>query len=193
MPAQAGNDRLYIEMGAAAPEERAYTAGVTGWPVEPGNDKGTTRRRSVVRLILVPGLLLIGLLLSGIGSPAKAAEGTAEGDETAPSLPEPTDASLRNRERQALIAFYEALGGPDWIQRDFWGSDRPVSNWHGVETDADGRVVRLTIYDNNLTGELSPAICALERLHTLHLSFNKISGSLPDELGDCRALKNLWL
>ena len=54
-------------------------------------------------------------------------------------------------------------------------------------------MVRLTIYDNNLEGQLSAAICRLERLHTLHLSFNKISGALPDELGACRALKNLWL
>ena len=109
------------------------------------------------------------------------------------SLPEPRDVVLRERERRALITFYEALGGPDWIERDFWGSDRPVGEWHGVTTDADGRVVQLTIYDNNLTGALSPAICQLQRLHTLHLSFNKISGALPDGLGECRALKNLWL
>jgi hypothetical protein len=32
-----------------------------------------------------------------------------------------------------------------------------------VKTDAEGRVVRLTIYDNNLEGQLSPAICRLER------------------------------
>jgi hypothetical protein len=25
---------------------------------------------------------------------------------------------LRDRERQALMVFYEALGGPDWIERD---------------------------------------------------------------------------
>ena len=46
-------------------------------------------------------------------------------------LPEPKDAALRDSERRALMAFYEALGGPDWIQRDFWGSDRPVGEWHG--------------------------------------------------------------
>ena len=111
----------------------------------------------------------------------------------AKSLPEPKDAAVRERERRALIEFYEALGGPDWIERDFWGSDRPVGEWHGVTTDADGLIVQLTIYDNNLTGALSPAICQLQRLHTLHLSFNKISGALPDKLGECRALKNLWL
>ena len=32
---------------------------------------------------------------------------------------------MRARERAAIIAFYNAMGGPDWIQRDFWGSDRP--------------------------------------------------------------------
>jgi len=117
-------------------------------------------------------LLAIGLLLLGMCSSRVEAQ-TAN---TAKSLPEPTDVVLRERERRALIEFYEALG-----------------EWHGVATDADGRVVQLTIYDNNLTGPLSAAICRLERLHTLHLSFNKISGALPDRLGECRALKNLWL
>ncbi len=109
------------------------------------------------------------------------------------SLPEPKNNAVRERERQALIEFYRAQGGPDWIEREFWGSDRPVGDWHGVTTDADGYVVQLTIYDNNLTGPLSPAISRLERLHTLHLSFNKISGAVPEQLGECRALKNLWL
>lgn len=113
--------------------------------------------------------------------------------ETPKSLPEPKNAALRERERKALITFYEALGGPDWIERDFWASDRPVGEWHGVTTDTDGQVVQLTIYDNNLTGAMSAAICQLSRLHTLHLSFNKISGSLPEQLGECRALKNLWV
>jgi len=137
-------------------------------------------------------LLLTRLFLAGLALPAKAADPSA-GDAAETSLPEPADPDVRAREREALITFYEALGGPDWIQRDFWGSDRPVGEWHGVETDSEGRVVRLTIYDNNLVGALSPAICQLERLHTLHLSFNKISGPLPEALGACRALKNLWL
>jgi hypothetical protein len=131
----------------------------------------------------------IGLLLLGI----VCSNAVAQTGNTPKALPEPTDAALRERERKALIEFYEALGGPDWIERDFWGSDRPVGEWHGIETDAEGRVVRLTIYDNNLTGPMSAAICRLEKLHTLHLSFNKISGALPDKLGECRALKNFWV
>jgi len=128
------------------------------------------------------------LLLSAFGSSA-----FTQKSDTVKSLPEPRDAAVRERERRALVEFYEALGGPDWIERDFWGSDRPVGEWHGVTTDADGYVTVLTIYDNNLIGPMSAAICRLERLHTLHLSFNKISSALPDKLGDCRALKNLWV
>ncbi len=141
---------------------------------------------------MLPALLAFGLWLCGGASLAPASEGKTGAGQT-PSLPEPKDPALRDGERQALIVFYQALGGPDWLQRDFWGSDRPVGEWHGVETDADGRVVRLTIYDNNLEGSIPPETCRLERLHTLHLSFNKIGGRLPDALGDCRAMKNLWL
>ncbi len=132
--------------------------------------------------------LIALLLLTAFVSPA-----LTQKPDPAKSLPEPRDAAVRERERRALTEFYEALGGPDWIERNFWGSDRPVGEWHGVTTDADGYVTVLTIYDNNLIGAMSAAICRLERLHTMHLSFNKISGAMPDKLGDCRALKNFWV
>ncbi len=139
-------------------------------------------------------VIVIGLLLLVVFCPhAENYISVAQTDEKPKSLPEPRDKALRERERRALIEFYEALGGADWIERDFWGSERPVGEWHGVTTDADGYVVQLTIYDNNLTGPLSPAICQLQRLRTLHLSFNKISGELPERLGECRSIKNLWL
>jgi Leucine rich repeat len=134
-------------------------------------------------------LLAIAIFLVGLF----CATALGQTSDTPKPLPEPKDPAVRESERRALVEFYEALGGPDWIERDFWGSDKPVGEWHGVTTDAEGRVVQLTIYDNNLTGPLSPAVCRLERLHTLHLSFNKIAGALPEKLGDCRALKNLWV
>jgi Leucine-rich repeat (LRR) protein len=131
----------------------------------------------------------ISLVFFCFGLPNAVAQKIAPG----PPLREPKEAAVRDRERQALIEFYEALGGADWIEREFWGSDRPVGEWHGVTTDAEGHVVKLTVYDNNLTGELPGAVSRLEYLQTLYLSFNKISGALPDKLGECRALQNLWL
>ena len=35
---------------------------------------------------------------------------------------------LRATASESLRRIYEALGGPDWIQRDFWGSDKPSVN-----------------------------------------------------------------
>jgi Leucine-rich repeat (LRR) protein len=143
---------------------------------------------SHTRSIANRSLLFAVLLLALCGTHTFAQEST-----NAKPLPEPRDPAVRERERKALTEFYNALGGPDWIERDFWGSDRPVGEWHGVTTDSEGYVVQLTIYDNNLTGPLSAAVCRLERLHTLHLSFNKITSQLPDGLGQCRALRNLWI
>jgi len=140
----------------------------------------------------MPGMrraFALGLVLFNLG----LANGVAQKIGPGTPLREPKDAAVRARERQALIEFYEALGGPDWIEREFWGSDRPVGEWHGVTTDAEGHVVKLTVYDNNLTGQLPGAVSRLEYLQTLHLSFNKISGAMPDKLGECRALQNLWL
>jgi hypothetical protein len=161
----------------------------TGWPKR--CMPNTVLRCSGSLRGLVASLLAIGLFLLGMW--CSPAEIYAQKADTPTSLPEPRDPASRERERRALMEFYDALGGPDWIERDFWGSDRPVGQWHGVKTDADGFVVTLTIYDNNVTGALSPAICKLQRLQTLHLSFNKLSGQLPDGLVECRALKNLWL
>jgi Leucine-rich repeat (LRR) protein len=144
---------------------------------------------------LIAALGLLGAAVVAWSPSVSLAQGYdyTAGRPAAKSIPEPTDPVVRGRERKALMTFYTALGGTDWIERDFWGSDRPVGQWHGVQTDADGRVVQLMIYDNNLTGELPAAICELERIHTLHFSFNKISGALPDALGKCRALRNLWV
>jgi hypothetical protein len=66
-----------------------------------------------------PLFALAVLLLAICATRALAQEST-----TAKPLPEPRDAAVRERERKALIEFYNALGGPDWIERDFWGSDR---------------------------------------------------------------------
>ena len=164
-----------------------------------GADPGTRKEPTMTGKVLAGLIATFGLLAAttfalGFSTPARAESyDYAGGTRTGKSIPEPTDAALRDRERQALIAVFKALGGPEWNQHAFWASGRPVGDWQGVETDADGRVVSLMIYDNNVTGQLPPALCELERLHTLHLSFNKVSGALPDELGRCRALKNIWL
>ena len=100
----------------------------------------------------------------------------ARAGDPASGLLEPKDPTVRAQERAALIAFYEALGGVDWIQRDFWGSDKPVGDWHGVKTDAHSRVVLLKIYDNNLNGPVPQGLT--DRLTVFDVSGNpEVSGN----------------
>ena len=48
-------------------------------------------------------------------------------------------------DRAALVAVYNATGGPNWGVNTNWLSDKPLGEWYGVETDADGRVTELRL------------------------------------------------
>lgn len=96
-------------------------------------------------------------------------------------------------ERGALAALYEATGGEDWFDKEGWLSDDPISDWYGISTNADGRVVTLNLFFNGLSGSLPPEIGNLAHLRGLNLSFNGLSGSIPPEIGDLTQLRELYL
>ena len=56
------------------------------------------------------------------------------------------------------MALYEATNGKNWKNSTNWGTDERFANWHGVTTDAAGRVVSLHLYSNNLTGPIPPRV-----------------------------------
>ena len=88
-------------------------------------------------------------------------------------------------EKAALMALYNATNGASWTNKTNWGSDdKPVGEWHGVTTDANGRVIALYLHSNGLSGEIPPALGNLSKLTTLHLSENSLSGCVPAVLGD---------
>ena len=93
-------------------------------------------------------------------------------------------------DRAALLALYEATNGPDWTDNSNWGSDKPLGAWHGVTTDAQGRVTRLSLSRNNLTGILPPELGNLDELTVLALGDNRLTGPIPPALGN---LANLVL
>ena len=130
-------------------------------------------------MALIAGLLALTLLalLASCGSenPQGVAETSAETD------------------RQSLMAFYEAAGGPGWKDNTNWLTDAPLGEWFGVTTGADGRVVALDLSDNDVAGELSLELANLARLVELDLSPNWLSGGIPPEFGDFASLKRLNL
>ena len=96
-------------------------------------------------------------------------------------------------DRAALTAFYHAMGGENWTSNDGWLSHRPLGRWHGVTTDADGRVVNLSLIDNNLAGTLPADLGKMKRLEVLALDRNALTGAVPTELGQLQSLTRLAL
>ena len=109
------------------------------------------------------------------------------------SLETLSDKLVKMVEKSALSLFYAFSGGDDWTNKDGWNSSSTVSDWHGVETDSDGRVTELNLADNNLTGEISDSLRGLARLRLLELSKNKLSGAIPPRLGNLTSLEQLHL
>ena len=96
-------------------------------------------------------------------------------------------------DRAVLVALYEATNGANWTNNTNWLSDRPLSEWFGVRTDANGRVTHLELVDNGLSGSLPSSLGNLTNLQELGLRFNQLSGSPPSSLGNLTNLQELWL
>ena len=102
-------------------------------------------RFSVILLTSVLAMVLMGWALAcGSSDPSGGPAPTTE----------PT--SSPESDREALVALYNATGGPNWSNNTNWLSDAPLSQWYGVTTDGTGRVTRLELQSNSLSGELPP-------------------------------------
>ena len=132
-------------------------------------------------------------------SPARTPTTTGSGDAptatdtpgpaaTRPPLPTlgPTSAKT---DREALVALYNATDGENWDESNSWLSDAPLGlGWKGVTTNNDGRVTKLILRYNGLSGEIPAELGNLSNLIELTLSGNDLSGEIPPELG---SLSNL--
>ena len=85
-------------------------------------------------------------------------------------------------DRNALVALYNATGGPEWTHNDNWLTDEPLDEWYGVVVDDAGRVTGLHLPRNGLQGELPAALGDLDGLRSLHLHANELTGSIPPDL-----------
>ncbi|MYC93670.1 MAG: hypothetical protein F4X14_01755, partial [Caldilineaceae bacterium SB0661_bin_32] len=175
------------------------------WSRFPGEQQSPYRHSG-----LTPGVEYF-YIVSAVNAAGKGPWSDWETDDSRITLPAPPPATT---ERDALIALYEAAGGDNWEQKDNWLSDRPLSDWHGVTTDAGGRVTHLKLGGNRLTGTIPdlsaltyleelaltsnlltgpvPDLSAFSRLTTLLLSHNRLTGPIPD-LGSLSSLEYLYL
>ena len=97
-------------------------------------------------------------------------------------------------DRAALEALYDATNGDgSWRSATNWKTATALGQWHGVTTDAAGRVTRLELRDNFLEGSLPGALGSLANLERLDLAENAIRGPIPVELGSLTNLQVLDL
>ncbi len=109
-------------------------------------------------------------------------------------------------DRAALTDLYNNTGGASWTTNTNWGnSTEPLGTWHGVNTDANGRVTALRLRGNDLSGTLPASLGNLTNLQELSLNDTKyfrsssssrlsgLSGTIPASLGNLTKLTRLSL
>lgn len=99
------------------------------------------------------------------------------------------------KEREILLQFYAATGGPEGLWEDTanWGGDSPLEEWYGVFVDGHGKVESLILAGNGLAGTVPESLGRLTALTTLDLMGNRLSGPIPAELGSLAHLEFLDL
>ena len=101
--------------------------------------------------------------------------------------------AVASSDRGILEAFYHATSGTNWGNSDNWMTDAPLGDWHGVRTDASGRVVGLQLRFNELTGPIPAELGNLSSLTGLDLVANELTGPIPAELGNLTNLESMEL
>ena len=96
-------------------------------------------------------------------------------------------------DREALIALYNATGGANWTNRTNWRSNSPISDWHGVTTNDDGKVTELRLLENGLAGPIPGTLGNLSSLNRLNLGDNALTGTIPAELQNLGNLQQFYL
>ena len=99
----------------------------------------------------------------------------------------------QNKDCAALEALYQATNGASWKRRTNWLSNASLGTWYGITVDNTGRVIKLKLSSNRLSGRIPSALGQLAQLQELDLSLNQLSGSIPTALGQLTQLQRLNL
>lgn len=107
--------------------------------------------------------------------------------------------ATKERERDALIALYNATNGDKWTNNENWCSDKPVSEWYGITCFGEF-VDHISLRNNNLNGTLPDEIGNLTNMTFLFLpklgedkTPNNLQGEIPESIGELKNIKTLDL
>ena len=117
--------------------------------------------------------------------------GSSAGDGAWSASARATPAAPASDDRAVLVELYNATNGAGWTDNTNWNSSAPLDQWHGVSTDSNGRVTRLGLRGNQLTGSMPSSLGGLTNLEWLFLDDNRLTGPIPSSLGGLANLE--WL
>lgn len=79
-----------------------------------------------------------------------------------------------------MLAMFEATNGHNWRNKALWKTDTNIRHWYGVYVNAEGRVNRLELRTNNLTGGfMLDRWCVLQ-----NLSWHLLGPKFPNWYGE---------
>ncbi|MFK7979227.1 MAG: hypothetical protein AB8G86_04550, partial [Saprospiraceae bacterium] len=91
-----------------------------------------------------------------------------------------------------IVALYEATDGDNWTTS--WDlSNCDVCSHFGITCNENGRVSRIELDANNLTGFIPSEIGEFTNLVSIDLAKNTLSGSIPSNIGQLTSLTGLML
>lgn len=187
-----------VFVGARAPDESWLRVGMIALPLDDGFSSNGYYRYSDIQME-VP--------LSSAEELAACSNGiVVEQPERQPQLVR--DCAVLLQERDVLTGDGDGLN---------WSADRPIGEWLGITVSGQpsrvvgisvrsllrgrippglarlDRLQSLSLYDNELTGEIPSEIGLLSDLRSIDFSFANLSGRIPPELGQLSELRQLWL
>ena len=102
-------------------------------------------------------------------------------------------AGIFEQDYNALVALYNATDGANWTNKTGWLEEgENAGEWHGISV-SDNRVVTISLAGNGLSGTIPHEIGNISKLQSLSLSSNQLSGTIPPEIGNLSDLKYLYL
>lgn len=99
-----------------------------------------------------------------------------------------TITEISSAECDALVALFESTDGDNWSDNTDWLTTNIPCTWYGVTCD-EGRVTRLDLQNNQLSGELPAELQNLDKLEAFYLNNNSLTGSLPTHIVSLTALQ----